>query len=127
MILLTASEIIESQEKLINATGGSYGLRDIGLLESAIYSASATFDGEEIYSSIEEKSARLAFAITTNHPFVDGNKRIGVFVMLTTLRLNGISLKYSQSELIKLGLGLADGSVDYEAVLKWINAHNHDF
>ena len=77
----------------------------------------------ELYPGIEEKAARLMFALTGNHAFVDGNKRIGVFVMLMTLELNGISLRFSQAELIELGLSVADGSWNYEKILDWIKKH----
>lgn len=126
MMLLTVDEIIGLQEKLIEKTGGSHGLRDRGLLESAVYSADSAFGDVEAYPSTEEKAARLAFAITGNHAFVDGNKRIGMLVMLLTLRLNGILLAFAQAELVALGLGVADGTVDYRAILAWIEAHKNE-
>ena len=123
MILLTIEEILSLHEKLINKTGGSQGIRDMGLLESAVYSTETSFEDTELYQSVEEKAARLMFALTSNHAFVDGNKRIGVFVMLMTLDLNGISLKFSQKELIELGLSVADGTWHYEIILDWIKKH----
>ncbi len=123
MTLLTVDEVVALHKKLVSATGGSHGIRDIGLVESAIYSAIQTFDETEVYPTLEEKAARLAFSLTKNHGFIDGNKRIGVFVMLMTLRLNGIELDYSQNDLIKLGLGIADGTLGYEQILEWILAH----
>ena len=126
MMLLTVDEIISLHEKLIMKTGGSNGLRDRGLLESAVYSADSAFGDVEVYPSVEEKAARLAFAITGNHPFVDGNKRIGIFIMLLTLRLNGISLAYTQSELIALGFNIASNALDYSAILNWIISHKEN-
>lgn len=123
MILLTTDEIIELHEKLIGRTGGSHGLRDRNLLESAIYSVQAIFDSEEAYPTLEEKAARLCYSITNNHAFVDGNKRIGVFTMLMTLKLNSVKISYTQAEFITLGLSVADGSFDYDAVLQWIIKH----
>ncbi len=123
MILLNISEILSIHSKLIIKTGGTDGIRDIGLLESAVYSAYGAFGDEEVYSAVEEKSARLCFAIISNHAFVDGNKRIGILVMLMTLKLNKIKISYSQKELIDLGLGVADGSVNYNEILKWILKH----
>ena len=76
-----------------------------------------------MYPSIEEKSARLMYSLVNNHPFIDGNKRIGVLVMLMTLKLNDVIIKYSQNELIILGLGVADGSYGYCDILKWIKNH----
>ena len=123
MILLTVDEIISLHKKLIEKTGGSDGIRDINLLESAVFSAEATFGDKECYPTVEEKAARLMYALTNNHAFVDGNKRIGVFVMLITLKLNNAELKYTQDELISLGLAVASGETDYEKIYKWIIDH----
>ena len=123
MILLSVEEIRTLHTKLITRTGGSDGLRDIGLLESAVYSANAGFDGYEMYPDVEQKAARLMYALVSNHAFVDGNKRIGTLVMLMTLKLNGISIVYSQSELIKIALEVASGKASYEEVLDFIRNH----
>ncbi len=123
MILLTVDEIKVLHSKLIEKTGGSDGVRDINLLESAVFGASVTFGNEEIYPTVEEKAARLMYAITNNHPFIDGNKRIGVFTMLMTLNLNAVEIKYTQEELIDLGLSVAASNRNYEEVLEWINNH----
>ena len=123
MILLTVEEITALHDKLIDRTGGSHGLRDQSLLESAVYSAMSGFADNEAYPSVEEKAARLMFSLTNNHAFVDGNKRIGVFTMLITLQLNNVKIKYTQSELISLGLSVADGKTDYENILSWIKEH----
>ena len=123
MILLTTEEVIGLHKKLIERTGGSHGIRDRGLLESATFSAQANFDSEEAYPTLEEKAARLCYSITNNHAFIDGNKRIGVFTMLMTLKLNSVRISYTQAELITLGLSVADGSFDYNAVLQWIINH----
>ena len=121
MIILTVDEIIAIHKKI--ATGGSYALRDRGLLESAVYAIQASFGDEEIYPTIIEKSARLAYGLITNHAFVDGNKRIGVFAMLMTLRLNNVKIRYTQYELTALGFGVASGELSYENILAWITDH----
>ena len=126
MTLLTVPEIITLHDQLIATSGGMPGIRDCGLLESAVASADASFDDVERYPSILEKAARLAYAITMNHAFTDGNKRIGIFVMLVTLDLNGINLSYTQKELIALGLGIADGSIGYDCIFKWIGDHDNE-
>ena len=123
MITLTVSEILRLQQKLLDATGGLSGTRDLGLLESAVYSANQVFGEEEAYPTVEQRAARLAYAITQNHPFVDGNKRIGMLVMLMTLRLNHVQIQYTQAELIQLGLSVADNSYRYEDILAWITNH----
>ncbi len=123
MITLTVSEILRLHQKLLDATGGLSGTRDLGLLESAVYSANQVFGEEEAYPTVEQRAARLAYAITQNHPFMDGNKRIGMLVMLMTLRLNHMQIQYTQAELIQLGLSVADNSFRYEDILAWINKH----
>ena len=123
MITLTVSEILRLHQKLLDATGGLSGTRDLGLLESAVYSANQVFGEEEAYPTVEQRAARLAYAITQNHPFVDGNTRIGMLVMLMTLRLNHVQIQYTQAELIQLGLSVADNSYRYEDILAWINNH----
>lgn len=123
MILLTVEEIISLHSRLTEKTGGSDGLRDKGLLESAVYSAVSSFGDNEAYPTTEEKAARLMYSLVNNHAFVDGNKRIGVLVMLLTLDLNNIKIVYNQQELIALGIGVADGSVSYNDILKFINNH----
>ena len=123
MITLTVSEILRLHQKLLDATGGLSGTRDLELLESAVYSANQVFGEEEAYPTVEQRAARLAYAITQNHPFVDGNKRIGMLVMLMTLRLNHVQIQYTQAELIQLGLSVADNSYRYEDILAWITNH----
>jgi len=123
MILLTVDEIISIHEKLVEATGGSKGLRDKGLLESAVYSADASFGDVEMYPTVMEKAARFAYSLISNHAFVDGNKRIGVFVMLMTLKLNHIKITYTQAELSDLGLDAASGKAEYEDILAWVREH----
>ena len=123
MILLTSEEIITLHDKLIDRTGGTNGLQDKSLLESAVYSAVSSFQDNEAYPTIEEKAARLMFSLTNNHAFVDGNKRIGVFTMLMTLQLNNIKINYTQSELISFGLSVAEGKTEYIEILDWIMEH----
>ena len=123
MTVLTVSEVIQLHEKLIAKTGGLGGVRDIGLLESAVLNCSQTFDGEELYPTVIEKAAQMAFGICKNHPFIDGNKRSSVLAMLMMLHINGVNLRYTQKELIDLGLGIAEGAVDDNGILDWINQH----
>lgn len=123
MMILTVDEIMALHTQLTERTGGSDGLREMGLLESAVYSADMSFGGEEIYKTVEEKSARLAYALISNHAFVDGNKRIGLLVMLMMLKINGVPMQFTQAELIDFGLSAASGKMDYEDILNWIMIH----
>lgn len=97
------------------------------MLESAVLNIMSSFDGTELYPTIEEKAARLAYSLVKNHSFLDGNKRIGMLAMLLTLNLNHIKLHYSQKELIELGLGTADGNLKCDEILSWIKEHEERF
>ena len=104
-------------------TGGGIGVRDEGLLDSALESAFATFDGQDLYPTKEEKGARLGYALISNHAFVDGNKRIGMYVMLTFLEVNGIRLNCTNEDVAKTGLSVAAGEMKYEQLLDWVICH----
>ena len=104
-------------------TGGSVGVRDEDLLDSAIEGAFATHDGVELYPTKEEKAAKLCHSLVSNHAFVDGNKRIGVYIMLSFLDLNGIKVEASDEDVVTLGLGVADGSMNQDDVFAWIKGH----
>lgn len=108
---------------MAEATGGSVGVRDEGLLDSALESAYATFGGEELYKGKEEKAAKIGYSLISNHAFVDGNKRIGVYVMLSFLELNGIKLSADNKDVVELGLSVADGSMKYDDIVLWIKKH----
>ncbi len=123
MIVLTVGEVIRLHQKLIALTGGAQGIRDEGLLDSAVNGCYQTFGGEELYPTVMEKAARMAFAICKNHPFIDGNKRTAVTSMLVILRLNGVSLLYTQTELVDLGFGIAEGTVEYDDIIVWLQTH----
>ena len=123
MIAFEKEKVLLLQQLLTQESGGSPGVRDMNLLDSAIQSVYATFDGKDLYPSKEEKGARLGFNLISNHAFVDGNKRIGLHAMVLFLALNGIELKYTKDELVKVGLSLADGSMKYEQLLKWVLKH----
>ena len=120
---LTREQILMLHAQLINQTGGSNGVRDYSLLESAIESPFQSFDGEELYLPIQTKAARLGLWLINTHCMVDGNKRIGAHAMLVLLKLNGIDLKYTQKELYETILYVADGSLEYEDLLQWVLDH----
>lgn len=123
MRILTVEQVIELNSRLIQATGGLDGVRDAGLVESSLSSAFSSYFGIEKYPSIEEKAARLCYSLVNNHAFLDGNKRIGVYVMIIFLELNGIVLNQTDEEIVKLGLGVAASELDYNAILEYIRNH----
>lgn len=123
MTWLTEEQLIYLHDELIRATSGSQGLRDKNLLQSALYSPLQTFDSSELFPTIQQKAARLACGLTQNHPFVDGNKRIGAHAMLVVLELNGIQLHYTQRELADTFLQLAASEIGYDELLAWLTSH----
>ena len=123
MIKFSNELVLKMHTLLINASGGADGVRDFGLLDSVLQSAYATFGGEELFPTDIEKAARICFGLVSNHAFIDGNKRIGVLYLLVFLRAIGIDLTATDEDIIALGLGLAEGKIDYEGLLIWINEH----
>ena len=123
MIRLSKTQILLLHEQLIAETGGSSGLRDEGMLDSALNAPFQTFGGEDVYPSLQQKAARLCFGLVKNHPFLDGNKRIGAHVMLVFLALNVIELQHTQTELSDVILQLAAGTIQSSDLLSWILAH----
>lgn len=117
------AEVLLYHQKIVERTGGTDGIRDIGLIEGALNSAFATFDGEELYPSVEEKISIITYTLISNHGFVDGNKRVGVAVMLLLLQMNNIRLIYEQDKLVELGLGIASGQLKMNHIQKWIEKH----
>lgn len=126
MKYISIDYILKLHKKLILATGGSSGIRDIELLESAIENSKVTFAGEDLYKSIEEKCSNICYSIINNHAFIDGNKRIGIYTMLVLLEYNKIKLFFTQEELINLGLGIAKGELKQENILEWITNHKNN-
>ena len=120
MIKIGKEKVLLLHQLMAEATGGDVSVRDEALLESAIENVYATFDGVELYPSKEEKAARLGFSLISNHAFVDGNKRIGIYIMLLFLELNGIRIEASNDEVYDLGMKVAEGKADYSYILEWI-------
>lgn len=123
MIKFSKEKVLLLHQILAEATGGSVGVRDEALLDSALESAFAGFDGKEFYPTKEEKGARLGYALISNHAFVDGNKRIGIYVMLSFLEMNGIKISCTDDEIVTIGLSIAGGSMQYAQLLQWVRDH----
>lgn len=123
MIRLSKSQIISLHKSLIEQFGGEYGIRDDNLLDLSINSPFQTFDGKELYLGPINQIVHLTYSLIKNHPFIDGNKRIGAHLMLILLELNGYYLEYSQEELIEIILSVAASTKSEEALLKWVKNH----
>ena len=117
------AEILTLHSEVISATGGGTGIRDLGALESAIAQPRATFDGTDLYPDILSKAAALGFGIIANHPFVDGNKRIGHAAMSVFLLLNGYELHASVDEQEQIILDVASGVLDRSGFENWVREH----
>lgn len=121
---LSIPQIVMMHSALIKETGGLDGIRDENLLDSAVNAPFQTFGGEYVYKTLEAKAVRLGYSLVKNHPFVDGNKRIGMLAMLVFLEINGIELTCSEQDIIETGLKLAAGEMDDKQLLEWILRHN---
>ena len=120
---LSKQQVVKLHEMLIAQSGGSSEIRDEGLLESALNAPFQSFGDTDLYPSLLEKAARLGYGLIKNHPFVDGNKRIGTHTMLVFLAINHAELAYSDEELISLILGIAAGEYDDKHLLSWLQDH----
>ena len=120
---LNKEQILMLHSQLIEQTGGTLGVRDSNLLESAIETPFQVFAGEELYPTIQAKGTRLGYGLIKNHCMLDGNKRIGVHAMLVFFELNGIVLEYTQKELYEMVLAVADSRLNYEDMLRWVLEH----
>ena len=118
MIKFDKKRVLLLYQMIVEETGGTFGIRNESLLESAIEAPYQTFDGKELFPSKIEKAARLGYGLISNHPFVDGNKRIGAYIMLSFLVVNGIYLEFSDEEIENMALGVAAGEMNYEGVLQ---------
>ena len=123
MKVLGKRQVLLLHKQLLAQTGGLQGVRDEGLLESALEAPFQGFGDTDVYPSLQQKAARLCFGLVRNHPFLDGNKRIGAHAMLVFLALNGIELVYTQKELSDVVLAVASGEWGYEELLKWLIVH----
>ncbi len=123
MRYLTLEEVIELHRLVRERSGGGEGVRDLGSLESAVAQPMMAFGGQELYPTIADKASSLGFSLVRNHPFVDGNKRIGHAAMETFLVLNGFELSAPVDEQEQIILRLAAGELTREEFTKWVNSH----
>lgn len=122
-VYLTAEQVLFIHYRLVGETGGEHGVRDIGLLESAIARPRATFDRHDLYPSIFEKAAALMESLVNNHPFVDGNKRTGIACTVLFLMQNGVAFSATNSELETFALRVAASKLKHSEIAKWLENH----
>lgn len=123
-IYLTAEQVLFVHYRLLSETGGEHGVRDLGMLESAIARPKATFDRQELYRDIFEKAAALMESLINNQPFVDGNKRTGIVCAVLFLQQNGASFSARNAELEKFTLRVASSSARHAEITRWLKKHS---
>ena len=125
MITLTKEQILLLHKCIYDRYGGSYGVRDEGLLDSALEAPFQTFSGQDLYPDGMDKIVRFGYGLIGNHPFHDGNKRIGALALLTLLELNGYKIESTNKEFADIIYAVASGSEgkDYEELLNWVKEH----
>ncbi|MBI5824937.1 MAG: type II toxin-antitoxin system death-on-curing family toxin [Chloroflexi bacterium] len=126
MRYLTVGEVLEIYSRVMNQSGGSVGILDLGALESAVAQPRMTFNSEELYPTIIEKASALGFSLIQNHPFIDGNKRAGHAAMESFLMFNDYEISASVDEQVEIILGVASGKVDRVAFTEWLKSHVFD-
>ena len=122
MIKFNKENVLSIYEVLTLKTGGTVGIRDEGLLASALEAPYQTFGGVDLFPSLLEKGVRLGFGLVSNHPFVDGNKRIGILIMLVYFEMNGILIDFTDDEVVDMALGVASGKYSYNDLLSIVSA-----
>jgi death-on-curing protein len=118
--MITVSDVLDIHRKVIEATGGLPGIRDIDLLDSALVQPDMSFGGQDLYVSDFDKAAALTYSLVMNHPFLDGNKRVGFVTMALYLREKGYVVTASQDEIVSFFLSLASGDIGREELSDWI-------
>lgn len=120
---ITVRAVEQIHAEIIRSTGGLPGVRDCGLLHSAVMNPMATFGGRDLYPDLLAKVAALLFGLVKNHPFVDGNKRTALVASAVVLKLNGLRLTASNPEVVEFMEAVAAGRLVYDDVLLWLRRH----
>ena len=119
----TLKQVLELHRRVVQRSGGSAGVRDMGMVESALAQPAMSFGGQELHPSLEQKAAALGFSLINNHPFVDGNKRIGHAAMELLLMLNGYEISAPVDEQEQFILRIAASEASREELVEWLRAH----
>ena len=120
---LSLGEVLELHRRIVEQTGGATGVRDLGALESALAQPRMTFGGHDLYPELADKAAAFGFSLIQNHPFVDGNKRVGHAALETFLMLNGTELQVTVDEAERTILDVAAGKLKREVFTEWVRSH----
>ena len=123
MRYLSLGEVLELHRRLLAETGGGTGIRDLGALESAVAQPRMTFGGRDLYTDPPTKAAALGFSLIQNHPFLDGNKRVGHAALEVLLILNGFELSAAIDETERTLIAVASGHLDREGFTEWVRSH----
>jgi death-on-curing protein len=121
---LSAEQVLFIHSRLIDTTGGLHGVRDTGLLQSAVERPKATFEGKDLYKDVFRKTAALMESLTNNHPFIDGNKRTAVTSSTLFLQFNGHLLNTSQKKLEKFALQMATDKASFQDAVEWFKKNS---
>ena len=121
---LYPQQVLYLYRQISRQLGGTVGLRDQGLLESAVYRPQATFGGQDLYPDLFSKAAALGHSLIANHPFIDGNKRVGYAAMRLMLRLNGQDLDASADAKVAFVVAIASGKMTEQAIADWLKHHS---
>ena len=123
MVKFSREKVLLLHQLIAQETGGEVGLRDQALLDAALAAAFSGLADREFYPSKEEKAAKLGFDLISNHAFLDDNKRIGMYVMMTFLEANGLTVTATDGDVVEAGLSVAAGKMKYEGLLDWVRRH----
>ncbi len=124
MKYLTVKDVLLLHQMQIDAFGGSHGLRDFDLLESAVMRPQTSFDGVDLYKSLFDKAAALVHSLLMNHQFIDGNKRTAIFSVMTFLALNGYAFNAEQKEIVEYALYIENSKPEIEEISLWLKKHS---
>jgi death on curing protein len=119
---LTSEQVLFIHSRIIDATGGAHGVRDLGLLQSAVTRPRATFQGKDLYRDVFFKAAALMESLSQNHPFIDGNKRTAISSAAIFLELNGHKLEAEQKEVVTFAVSVATGKRRFEEIVEWLRS-----
>jgi death on curing protein len=125
--MITKDEVLRLHTRSIEKYGGADGVRDDGLLESAIARPYQTFGGEYLYTSIFEKAAAMAESLIINHPFVDGNKRTGFLGMFAVLNEGNYFISVPDNEIYNLTIGISTGKIKFDEIVEWLKNNSEKF